>query len=148
MNHSRKQRRQQNRLRKNFTRNLSPNLDALNGAFMMNRNAIHNRLNMGLGFALIAAVKLSDEITVVHRVYLAAGVRATVHEGGEFLMWVTASIAVIAFFLFAVFAAFIGLFGVEISECIEAKADELRARADFLRQGNSQSDINVNHNDD
>ena len=63
-------------------------------------------------------------------------------------MWVTASIAVIAFFLFAVFAAFIGLFGVEIAECIEAKADELRARADFLRQRNSQSDINVYHNDD
>ncbi len=68
-------------------------------------------------------------------VYRAAGVLATVHEEGEFLMWVTASIAVIAFFLFAVFAAFIGLFGVEIAKCIEAKADELRARADFLRQG-------------
>ena len=63
-------------------------------------------------------------------------------------MWVAASIAVIAFFLFAVIVAFIGTFGVEIAECIEAKADELRARADFIRQGNSQSDINVYHNDD
>ena len=44
------------------------------------RNMKYMRLYMALRFALIAAVRLSDAITVVHHVYHAAGVPATVHK--------------------------------------------------------------------
>ena len=43
-------------------------------------NVIRNRLNMGLGFALIAVVGLSGETAVVSHAYLAVGPLATVLE--------------------------------------------------------------------
>ena len=43
----------------------------------------HIKLNMGLGFALIAVVGLSGETAVVSHVYRVVGVRATVRNGGK-----------------------------------------------------------------